>query len=1316
MKEVEENIETGLEIAIIGMACRFPGANNIGQFWTNLKDGVESISFLNEEELAEINPELRNNPNFVKTKGGILDNFDCFDAFFFNYTPSEAEFMAPSMRLFHECAWEALEDSGYVPGYYREPIGLYIGIQSTVNWENLSGSLSLDNELGAFTAAGLSNRDYMSTMIAYKLNLIGPSFSLNTACSTSLVAVHLACQGLLSGDCRMALAGGSALRFPRPLGSLYEEGMIVSPDGHTRTFDAAASGTTGSDGIGAVVLKQLEDAVSDGDYIYAVIKGSAINNDGNRKVGYTAPSIEGQAEVIRKTYQAAEINPEDIGYIEAHGTATPLGDVTEVEALKIAFNTNKKHFCRLGSVKTNLGHLDIAAGIAGFIKTVLVLKNKQIPPSLHFQKPNPAVDFENSPFYINTKLEAWENNEKPRRAGVSSFGIGGTNAHVVLEEYKNRFAPPYSTAETFQYLFLLSAKTQTALNNITINLAQFLRENPGTNLADVAYTLQVGRKHFPFRKKLVSNSLPDTIAKLSSLDSRKTPSYHLTSEEKEKKVIFMFPGLGPQYVNMGLGLYQSEPLFRAKMDHCFAILKSLGYDIKEILYPPANSSSVFSVSSVANFEIAQFVIFSIEYALAHLIMSWGIKPYAMIGYSFGEYTAACIAGVFKLEDILKLLVTRGKLISPLPPGMMLSVPLTVNGIKSILPSQLAIAIDNGSSCVISGPSAVIQTFEKELKTKKIICMPLDATQAIHSPMMEPILEKFTAALANITLTPPQIPYISTVTGNWIKIEDAVSPNYWAKQLRETVYFARGIENLNLDHDPNIIFLEVGPGRDISALVEREINEKGDRQKNPIIHLVRQPKKEIPDDYYLLDKIGLLWLHGVSIDWQTFYQGKKLHRIPLPTYPFDKHHFWKLPGKQKIETALKQDIKKERNLEDCFYIPSWKQTIFPSFTAQSDNVPVHKNHYFLIFLDQDNHKNQYRFAVNLIQHLKQQDYQVITAAKGEIFSHENDHYIIDPGRKEDYDSLIQDICSRGMEKFPLQIIYLWTLGNNETDQGGKTYFQKQQEIGYYSFLYLAQALIKHQVARSHANIDNNSQQLRIEIVSDHLHAVSSDDEICPEKVPVIALCKTIPQEYPNIICRSIDIRVPAEGSLEETRLIDRLTVEFTTPTQDLTIAYRRNTRWVKSYEPFRLKTAAGDPLLLRHNGVYLITGGLGNDSFIRAKYLAENFRARLVLTGRTPLPEKEYWSQYLMLNGEKDPVSIKIKRIQELESLGAEVLALSADVSDELDMRLVMQEIDQRFGILNGVIHAAGITNVDSSRLIIDLDRTESEWHFQPKVY
>jgi amino acid adenylation domain-containing protein len=1346
MMEVEEPMETGLEIAVIGMAGRFPGARNTREFWRNLKKGVHSISFLNEDELAAIDPELRKNPNFVKTKGGELEEFDYFDAFFFNYTPDEAELMAPSMRVFHECAWEALEDSGYDPGQYRGGIGLYAGIQSTSEWEALSASSALGKEVGAFTAAGLSNRDFMGTLIAYRLNLKGPVFSVNTACSTSLAAIHLACQGLLSGDCRMALAGGVSVRYPRPAGYLYEEGMISSPDGYTRTFDAAAGGTTGGDGTGAVVLKLLKNAAAVGDYIYAVIKGSAINNDGNRKVGYTAPSIEGQAEVIRQTYKIAEINPEDIGYIEAHGTATPLGDITELEALKIAFNTDKKHFCRIGSVKTNLGHLDIAAGVAGFIKIVLMLKHKQIPPNLHFQKPNPAIDFENSPFYINTTLETWENNGKPLRAGVSAFGIGGTNAHVVLEEWPGagetvgqlvsgsvrmhsegtRGLAPLSNRQ--YQLILLSAQTPTALDRMTENLGQYLKENPGANLADVAYTLQTGRKHYPCRRKLLGAAIQDTSAKLCSGDSRSLQTYRVMENEGGRKVIFMFPGLGPQYVNMGLDLYRREPVFREEMDRCFEILEPmLDYNLKEILYPALNNRS-YRTNKTGNLDIhrihiAQAAVFTFEYALARLIMTWGIRPHAMIGYSFGEYTAACISGVFNPADILRLLVVRGKLISQLPPGMMLSVPLPVNEVKPLLRDELAVAIDNGSSCVVSGPAAAVKEFEKEIKKKKIISMPLDAAHAIHSPMMDPILEQFTAEAAKISLKSPQIPYISTVTGNWIKVEDAVSPKYWARQLRETVCFARGIQNLGRESDT--IFLEVGPGRDISALVEREINENGenaDTPKNPVIHLVRQPKKAVPDDYYLLDKIGLLWLYGVKIDWQAYYTHEKRRRLPLPTYPFDKHRFWRLPEQQKTGTAVKQDLSQDRDLTDCFWVPSWKQTVSP--LALSTDTPEKENktnsHYRLVFLDKNEKRYRGRFAVNLVNRLKQKGCQVITAAQGETFSHEGDgedhHYIINPNREEDYQALIRDICTRGMEKFPDMIIHLWILGTDEAAPGGKDYFQQRQVEGYYSLLYLAQALIKQRVGRNLLDIDENSLFLRIEIVSDHLHAVSGEDEIHAEKAPITGLCKTIPQEYPNITCRSLDIKVPAGGTPEEARLIDRIMVEFTHPTRDLTVAYRGNTRWVKFYEPFRLEPVTGHPVLLRRKGVYLITGGLGNDSFIRARYLAETFQARLVLTGRTPLPERNYWSQHLMLNDDQDPVSIKIKRIQELENLGAEVIAPEADAADEIDMHLVMQQAEQRFGALNGVIHAAGITDIDMSQLVLELGREQSERHFQPKVY
>ncbi|HLP58030.1 MAG TPA: type I polyketide synthase, partial [Candidatus Deferrimicrobium sp.] len=611
MKETTTNVETGLEVAVIGLAGRFPGAKNIAEFWINLKNGIESISFLSEAELAEISPELRNNPNFVNTKGGVLEDIEYFDAPFFNYTPLEAEHMLPSLRILHECLWTALEDASYPPESCSGLIGVYAGLPPADDWRLISKA-SPDAEQSMMAANFLNNRDFLSALVSYKLNLVGPAFVINTACSTSLVAVHLACQGLLSGDCDMALASGVSINYVGIKGYLYQEGGIQSHDGHCRTFDESADGTRGGDGAGVVVLKRLEDAAADGDHIYAVIKGSAINNDGNRKVGFTAPSIDGQAYVIRKALKMAEINLETIRFIEAHGTATPLGDVTEVEALKIAFNTDKKHFCALGSVKTNVGHLDAAAGITGFIKAVLALKYRMIPPSLLFKKPNPKIDFENSPFYVNATLKDLKNEEPPICAGVSSFGIGGTNAHVVLEEYGGALfektapsSPPSPPAKTFN-LFLLSAKTQSSLDKMTENLAHFLTENPTAhfaNLADIAYTLQIGRKHFPYRRKLVSHSIQDIIAKLSAPGSRNTPFNHLTSEEKERNVVFMFPGLGPQYTNMGRGLYQTEPLFRQTMDHCFEILTPLGYDLKKIIYPgKPDSSDLSDLSNIHPFD------------------------------------------------------------------------------------------------------------------------------------------------------------------------------------------------------------------------------------------------------------------------------------------------------------------------------------------------------------------------------------------------------------------------------------------------------------------------------------------------------------------------------------------------------------------------------------------------------------------------------------------------------------------------------------------------------------------------------------------
>jgi len=1367
-----EHVETGLEIAVIGMAGRFPAAPDIETFWDNLSQGLETISFLSEDELAGIEPGLRNNPNFVRTRGGVLEDSQYFDASFFNYAPLEAEYMAPQNRVFHECAWTALEDAGYDPGSYNRLIGLYIGISSTHDWEILSEASLTASGQDTFAAHYLKDRDFLSTLISYKLNLKGPAFSVHTTCSTSLVAIHLASQGLLTGDCHMALAGGIAIRFEDTKGYLYDEGMVMSPDGHCRAFAAEARGTTGGDGLGIVVLKRLEEAIADKDHIYAVIKGSAINNDGNRKVGYTAPSIAGQAEVIRKALRMAEVNPEDISYIETHGTATPLGDVTEVAALKLAFATDKKHFCGLGSVKTNVGHLDVAAGAAGFIKTVLALKHRLIPPSLHFETPNPKIDFENSPFYVNTGLKEWKAGGKPRRAGVSSFGIGGTNAHIILEEFPPEaqnidiegtggLAPLTAvqwpsesvsqcvSASVGQWvngqrtdgrksrdyqLMLLSAKTPSALDQMTENLAGYLKKNPGININNAAYTLQAGRKRFHYRRKLLCANAREVIDGLTAPGPGRVQTYGAKPEEEGKHAVFMFPGLGPQYVNMGRDLYEQEPIFREEMNRCFEILQPLlDYDIKEILYPDISPQSTqssqrgdnydkTSVSSapsavkINQFEIAQLVIFIFEYALAKLLMKWGIEPYAMMGYSFGEYTAACLAGVFGLEDILPLLVVRGKLISVLPPGLMLSVPLPAEDVRGLLTGELSIGIDNGSSCVISGPLASVRSFAKRIKEKKLLGTPLESTHAIHSAVMEPVMEKFAREVATISLGTPKIPYISTVTGDWIRVDDARSPGYWAKQLRAPVVFARGVQRLL--EEPGAIFLEVGPGRDISALVNRELP---DRSAHHAVNLVKHPnpKKEIPDEYYLADKIGLLWLYGVNIDWQAYHQGENLYRIPLPTYPFARQRFHRVaaykdkhmpgPGGKPGKPGLKE----ERQLADCFHVLSWKQTVPP--LSLNPGSMTHDKRSWLVFLDEEN-----GLGTGLIRKItgKPGGGKVITVSPGNCFSRVGeDRYIIDPSGKEDYDSLVKELLTGG--KFPGVVVHLWSLGGEDAHKDEQEYdidfYGKCQEKGYYSLLFLVQALEKHHIAKNFAET-TALDTLQIEILVNEVWAITGQERLAAEQAPILGLGKTIPQEYPNITCRSIDVGIPSPGPVNETRLLNHLIAEFAAPGPDLTVAYRGNFRWVQRFEPLKLEAKEGLPVRLRKKGVYLITGGLGNDSFMRARYLAENLEAKLVLTGRTPLPERAYWQQYLVLHSDNDPVGIKIKRVLELEQKGAKVLPLCADVSDRFDMEQVMQRIDAEFGELNGVIHAAGETSVDSARLLAELGREGSERHFKPKVY
>ncbi len=875
-------------VAIVGMVGRFPGAETVDQLWRNLCEGIESTTFFSDDAIdPSVDETLLRDPNYVKAKG-IIQEAETFDAAFFGIQPREAELMDPQARVFLELAYEAIENAGYTPESFPGMIGLYAGSgQNTYFANHLCGRPEIIDRLGEFLTMLANEKDFLTSRISYKLNLTGPSISINTACSTSLVAVGQAFQGLISYQCDMALAGGISITTPQNTGYLSQEGGMLSKDGRCRPFDAEAQGTMFNNGAGIVVLKRLEDALTDGDQIYAVIRGVGINNDGAEKVSFTAPSVNGQADAIAMAQAYADFHPETISYIEAHGTATPLGDPIEIEALTQAFRTQTtaQQFCAIGSLKSNIGHVVAAAGVAGLMKTALALKHQKIPPSLNFKAPNPEIDFANSPFYVNTQLTEWAAGSTPRRAGVSSFGVGGTNAHIVLEE-----APPLepSGASRPRQLLLLSAKTSSALENATVALKQALQQS-APNLADVAYTLQRGRKAFNHRRLAVCGDTAEAIQVLGSLEPTRSATRY--TEIRDPAIVFMFPGQGSQYVNMGLSLYRDESVFREAVDLCAEILNPLlEIDLRQIMYP-AEGDHETAAASLRQTQLTQPALFTIEYALAQLWQSWGVKPSAMIGHSIGEFVAACIAGVFSLEDGLKLVATRGRLMWNLPPGAMLSVLLPAADVEKRLtqtPTKtLTIAAINGPSlCVVSGATEEVATLQQQLEAEEIVCRHLYTSHAFHSSMMDSIVAPFADVVRTIKLAPPKIPFVSTVTGDWIRDEQAIDPMYWAAHLRATVRFADGIQTLW--QQPDRVLLEVGPRTTAATLARQQIKDL--KQQIAISSLGSTAENET-EWSALLQAIGQLWLAGVAIDWQSFYAEERRCRVALPTYPFERQRFW-----------------------------------------------------------------------------------------------------------------------------------------------------------------------------------------------------------------------------------------------------------------------------------------------------------------------------------------------------------------------------------------------------------------------------------------
>ena len=1270
---------TGTEIAIVGMAGRFPGAASVDAFWARIRDGVESVTVFSNEALAArgVAAELLADPGYVKA-GVVLDGIDQFDAGYFGYSPRDAEQLDPQQRVFLETAVQALEHAGYggVGGAGEATLtGVYAGCGATLyllrhllpaaDWQagDISSLLGLMNG---------NDKDSLATRIAFKLDLRGPAISVQTACSTSLVAVHLACRGLLNHEADMALAGGVWLNLLQDGGYYHQPGSILSPDGHCRAFDAEAAGTVIGSGAGIVVLKRLADALADGDTVHAVIKGSALNNDGAAKVGYTAPSVDGQAEVILAAQAMADVAADSIGYVEAHGTGTTLGDPIEIAALMQAFGAGKgpqrRGHCAIGSVKTNIGHLDAAAGVAGLIKTVLALKHQTLPPSLNFRRANPQIDFAGGPFYVNTEARAWPAGKEPRRAGVSSFGMGGTNVHVIVEE-----APPAMSGDTRGdtgpgdelALLRLSARSAPALDVAAQQLAAHLAQPPVAALADVAHTLRVGRKRFDHRAAVLARDPADAVRALNE----RTPGRFFSGQRLSERptLAFLFPGQGAQHVGMGRALYEREAVFRDVVDPCCEQLAPrLGVDLRTLIQAGGGAKAE-AAEHLAQTAITQPALFVVEYAMAQLWLSRGVVPDAMLGHSIGEYVAACLAGVFSLGDALALVAARGRLLQATPPGAMLAVSLPEAALQAWQGTGCDLAAVNAADlCVLSGPLQAVDAAERDLAGRGIAVRRLHVARAFHSALVEPMLDEFETLLSGIELHAPKIPFVSNLSGRWITAAEACSPGYWVRHVRGTVRFADGLGQLL--GKPDRMLLEVGPGETLSSLARRHAQAGAQRA---ILASQCHPNRGEGNGEQLERCVAQLWVAGIEAGAAAVTGQEGRRRVPLPTYPFERQSYWVAPpvagqpGLAKAEATAREP-------GDWFYAPVWQRTPPVSLGGAAAPGSV------LVLGD------VHGLAPGLLQHLLALGRQVVWLEPGPCFARLGEHrYAARPDDRDDLEKVLRHAEAEGG---PMSAIWhLWSLGTDELQRG------------FHSLLALAQAL--DQAGRT-------DRKITWVVVTDAMEDVTGVEPLSARKATLHGPCKVIPQEYPHIDCRLIDVVQPAAGEAQD-RLVRQIVAEVDAARSEAMVAYRGAHRWVKTFEPVRRDVPVTQRL--RQRGVYLVTGGLGGMGLALARHLAQQWQARLVLLGRTALPARGDWAAAA---AGADALAAILRRVQELESLGAEVLVLSADVAGAEGLRAAIGHARQHFGAIDGVIHAAGMAG---GGVIAHRTRAAVERVFAPKL-
>ncbi|KPQ06993.1 MAG: putative polyketide synthase module [Rhodobacteraceae bacterium HLUCCA12] len=1251
------------------MAAHLPGADSLGQYWTNLRNGISAIRRLDDAALTEAgeDPSLMRQPNYVPV-AAPLDGFARFDAEFFGFSPKEAAILDPQHRQFLEVAWEAMENAGHVPETVGGPVGVFAGCgMGSYFYFNICSNRDLVDDVGMFLLRHTGNdKDFLSTRVSHIFDLRGPSVNIQTACSTSLVAVHYAVQALLSGECDMALAGGVTIELPQGRGYLYKENEILSPDGECHAFDHRAQGTVFGSGAGCVVLKRLDDARRDGDHIWAVIKGTAINNDGAQKAGYLAPSVDGQARAIAEAQAVADTPADTIDYVECHGTGTYLGDPIEVAALTQAFRqtTGDNGFCRIGSVKTNIGHLDTAAGVASVIKAALALHHKEIPPSLRYEAPNPTIDFDNSPFQVNAALTPWADRGHPRRAGVNSLGVGGTNAHAVLQEAPNRDTSDESDWP-FQ-LLTLSARNRSALDQASANLAVHLRDHPDQPLADVAFTLKEGRRAFEHRRVLVAESHDEAAALLAG-DHPHRVFTHTALDDPD--IVFMFPGGGAQYAAMARDLYDTEPVFREWMDRGLDHLQPrLDFDLRALWLPqPGEEDAANARLKKPSVQLPLIMI--TEYALAQLFQSWGVRPAALVGHSMGENTAACLAGVMRFEDCIDLVRLRGQLFDMVPAGGMLSVPLSLDALTPYLHDDLDVASINAPDLtVVSGPDAALAALADTLAGDGIETQRIAIDIAAHSRMLEPILDRFRAFLASIALHAPALPVISNRTGQPLTPEQAQSPDYWVEHLRNTVRFADCITTLA--DWPNRIFLEMGPGKALSSLARMHGAVPGQQ----VLAALRHPDEDIADDLYHLGLMGRLWALGATFDWAQIWGEARRNRVPLPGYPFQRSEYFIAPATAAPDKAV---TSAPARLDD---VASWGTRL--AWVPRSPDLeadPQTELHGFdaqtwLVFVDDDG------IAAPVMQTLRDGGHRIVTVRAGDTFRQlDEGHYQLAPERgREGYEQLIRELVARGT--IPTRIAHFWLASGNPRFRPGSHLFQHHLERGFYSLLFLGQAI----------GAENIAGPLHMTVVTSGAARLRDEAMPWPEKATIAGPARVIPHELPGITVSTLDIE---PRKRPDSSLTWPIVEELLARPGNAVAALRGGRRHEQVLRPQPLPDP--DTPDLPQGAVWVITGGFGGIGLTLAEALITRSQARIALISRTPLPPRDAWPT--LRDNPADPRARRIRAVERLERLGGTVTVAAADVCNLDQMRTVLEDVRANLGPIHGVIHAAG--HIDDAPLL-----------------